>query len=57
MSPYTPGNPPDTSFTWIHVTTAREVWRGQTLVLPNMQISDEGFYKCRVNNTMIPYLK
>ncbi|KAH3813969.1 hypothetical protein DPMN_142443 [Dreissena polymorpha] len=54
MCPYTPGNPPETSFTWIHVTTSREVGRWQTLALPNMQISDEGLYKCKVNNTMTP---
>ncbi|XP_052219296.1 tyrosine-protein phosphatase Lar-like isoform X3 [Dreissena polymorpha] len=54
MCPYTPGNPSETSFTWIHVTTSREVGRGQTLALQNMQISDEGLYKCKVNNTMTP---
>ncbi|KAH3814016.1 nephrin-like [Dreissena polymorpha] len=54
MCPYTPGNPLETSFTWIHVTTSREVGRGQNLALPNMHISDEGLYKCKVNNTMTP---
>ncbi|KAH3813974.1 hypothetical protein DPMN_142448 [Dreissena polymorpha] len=52
--PVTLGNPPETSFTWIHVNTSRTVRRDQCLVLPNMQATDEGFYKCQVNNTMIP---
>ncbi|KAH3813801.1 hypothetical protein DPMN_142270 [Dreissena polymorpha] len=51
---YTLGNPPETTFTWIHVNTSRVVGRQQSLALPNIQTTDEGFYKCRVNNTMTP---
>ncbi|XP_052218306.1 synaptogenesis protein syg-2-like [Dreissena polymorpha] len=52
--PYTLGNPPETNFTWIHVNTSRVVGREQRLALPNMQTTDEGLYKCRVNTTMTP---
>ncbi|XP_052219311.1 synaptogenesis protein syg-2-like isoform X2 [Dreissena polymorpha] len=51
---YTKGNPPKTSVTWIQVNTSRVVGVEQTLTIPNMQITDEGYYKCRVNNTMEP---
>ncbi|KAH3813787.1 nephrin-like [Dreissena polymorpha] len=52
--PYTLGNPPETNFTWTHVNTYRVVGRQQSLSLTNIQTTDEGFYKCRVNNTMTP---
>ncbi|XP_052248052.1 uncharacterized protein LOC127856104 [Dreissena polymorpha] len=51
---YTEGNPPRTSVTWIQVKTSRVVGVEQTLTIPNMQITDEGYYKCRVNNTLEP---
>ncbi|XP_052215966.1 nephrin-like [Dreissena polymorpha] len=52
--PYTEGNPPKTNFMWVQVKTTRVVAVEQHLTFPNMQITDEGFYKCRVNNTMEP---
>ncbi|KAH3811415.1 hypothetical protein DPMN_139825 [Dreissena polymorpha] len=52
--PVTLGNPPETSFTWIHVDTSHTVGRDQGLLLPNMQTTHEGFYKCQANNTMTP---
>ncbi|XP_052214821.1 hemicentin-1-like [Dreissena polymorpha] len=52
--PYTEGNPPKTNFMWKQVKTSRVVGVEQNLTFQNMQINDEGFYKCRVNNTMAP---
>ncbi|XP_052219306.1 cell adhesion molecule Dscam2-like isoform X2 [Dreissena polymorpha] len=52
--PYTEGNPPKTNFMWKQVQTSRVVGVEQNLTFQNMQITDEGFYKCRVNNTMEP---
>ncbi|KAH3813779.1 hypothetical protein DPMN_142247 [Dreissena polymorpha] len=52
--PYTEGNPPTTNFMWIQVKTSHIVGVEQNLTFQKMQITDEGFYKCRVNNTMEP---
>ncbi|KAH3814032.1 hypothetical protein DPMN_142509 [Dreissena polymorpha] len=52
-SPYTPGNPAKTRFMWFHANTSA-VGSHQKLSLSNMQLSGEGYYKCRVNNTMDP---
>ncbi|KAH3813786.1 hypothetical protein DPMN_142254 [Dreissena polymorpha] len=52
--PYTEGNPPKTNFMWKQVKTSRVVGVEQNLTFQNMQITDEGFYNCRVNNTMEP---
>ncbi|XP_052219293.1 uncharacterized protein LOC127836657 [Dreissena polymorpha] len=50
--PYTPGNPPETRFSWFRGNTS--VGSHQNLSLSNVQLSGEGYYKCRVNNTMDP---
>ncbi|XP_052219302.1 nephrin-like isoform X1 [Dreissena polymorpha] len=51
--PYTPGKPAETRFTWFHANTSA-VGSHQNLSLSNMQLLGEGYYKCRVNNTMDP---
>ncbi|XP_052219165.1 hemicentin-1-like [Dreissena polymorpha] len=51
--PYTPGNPEETRFTWFHSNTSA-IGSHQNLSLSNVQLAGEGYYKCRVNNTMDP---
>ncbi|KAH3811399.1 hypothetical protein DPMN_139809 [Dreissena polymorpha] len=51
--PYKPGNPAETRFTWFHANSST-IGSYQNLSLPRVQLKDEGFYKCRVNNTMEP---
>ncbi|KAH3813784.1 hypothetical protein DPMN_142252 [Dreissena polymorpha] len=51
--PYTPGNPAETRFTWFYANTSA-IGSNQNLSLSNVQLTGEGYYKCRVNNTMDP---
>ncbi|XP_052218199.1 B-cell receptor CD22-like [Dreissena polymorpha] len=51
--PFTAGNPPETRFTWFHGNTLT-IGSQQNISLSSVKLSNEGYYKCRVNNTMDP---
>ncbi|XP_052214822.1 synaptogenesis protein syg-2-like [Dreissena polymorpha] len=51
--PFKPGNPAETRLSWFRGNTSA-IGSQQNLSLSNVQLSGEGYYKCRVNNTMDP---